>query len=191
MNYTFRSSCKGNANNQQASNVTQKEPMVLFSVQTTPTEKEIERENNSPNSIDKANLSPQINDCPDKSCFVCGSDDSRSLVNMGDIVSVQSKRNIVEFVWEFLNKASVRTDAVDASGLKQNVICGSCVTLINKFDAAYEVAMEFKNKLTNNLTEMEAKHAQAQSEENIQTEDLNGAQQEGMEQIEIIDLCDD
>lgn len=176
--------------------------MILMSIQTTHTENisengngnEKEKENSSPNAIDDArpsSFSPPLNHCPVKNCFVCGSADSDSFINMGSAVSVHSKKNIAEFVWGFLKKPSARTDAVDADGLKQNVICNGCLTLINQFDAANEIAMEFGKKVTESLVEMETKHQQAQNEPNNHAKDTNDMQLERDGKITVIDLCDD
>lgn len=101
-------------------------------------------------------------------CFVCNTSTNKPFADLYGTVSAYSTTPIFDFVWKFLGgKPSVRNDAIDAPGLKNDVICAVCLDMFNKYDESHLNSRRFKKEIKCKLESTEAYFEKRQHQDAI------------------------
>lgn len=122
-------------------------------------------------------------------CFLCNATESDTFLNLYEALTFHSNTPVFDFVWKFLDdKPSVRDDTVDAANSSWNSICVGCFTKINEYDLACETAARLEEELRWELSQTEATYATAQQNVAHSSSQVQPAQTEFVEEIQIVNI---
>lgn len=140
---------------------------MLFCVNTEPIE-------NAPERLDLLTTDNEHSDpsamSGDRNCFICHSSDSTLFLDLYTTITKHSRTSIYNFVWKLLGgQPSARNDSIDASCLKEDVVCADCLDIINEYDKARLNVKRYKKHLREKLIQTEAYFQSLQNDESGKT----------------------